>query len=291
MRITESMSYRSLLANLNMLNQRMERASMQVSSGSRVSHLHDAPAESAELVQLKNQLARLNQYETNAANAGYFLQVAESTLNSLHNLTASIYTRGSAAASNYQDDSTRATIAAEVRSLRDQILWLANTEVRGRYLFAGSQVTSPAFTISGDTVTYQGDEEVNVVNISDNLQLKMNIPGSVAFTPVFAEVESLLTALESGDEAAIQSGLNGFSDALSILGQARAGLGVDLAKLQDSESARLDRQLMIRTRQSRIGDADLAEAISEINRVQTALQAATSVGSLLGRKNLFDYLA
>jgi flagellar hook-associated protein 3 FlgL len=291
MRITESISYRSLLSNLNMLNARMERASMQATSGKKLAYLRDSPADSAELLQLKNQLAELDQYEANASSAGFFLQVSESTLNSLYDLVTTIYTRGSAAASDFNDPATRSTIAAEVRSLRDQIYSLANTQVRGRYLFAGSRVTSPAFTQAGDTVTYQGDEEVNIVNINANLQLKMNIPGSEAFNPAFAGVESLLTALDSGDAAAIQSSLTGFSDVLASLGSTRAALGVDLAKLQSSELARLEQQIVIQERQSRVGDADMAEAIADINRTQTALQAATAVGSLLGKKNLFDYMA
>jgi len=183
-----------------------------------------------------------------------------------------------------------AALAGEIRSQRDQILSLANTQVRGRYIFGGSNVTSPAFAIAGDTVTYQGDSEVNRIDVSNGLQVQENIFGSTVFDPIFASVTSLLTAVAGGDQAAIKSALSQFSGALSTVNQVRSRLGVDLGKLQDAVITRQDLQGNIKTRQSQISDADMVEAIAEINRIQTALKAALSVGSLLGQKSLMDYL-
>jgi flagellar hook-associated protein 3 FlgL len=290
MRTTDAVSYRSLLDNINTLNERMLHASEQVSSGRKLSHLHDAPADNAEMLQLKGQLADLDQYQTNADNGSFFLQVAESTLNSVYDLITTVFTRGSAAANSLNDPASLSTLASEIRSLRDQIFSLANTQVRGRYLFAGSQVNSPAFSILGDTVTYQGDTIVNTIDISSNLDVQANVPGSSVFDPVFASVDSLLLAVEGGNTNAIKAALGQFSSTLATVGQVRASLGVDLAKLQDSEVARLDQQLNIQTRQAHIGDADMAAAIAELNQTQSALQAALSAGSLIGQKNLFDYI-
>lgn len=290
MRVTESISYRNLIANVSTLNERLEQASQQVSSGSKLLNLHDGPAESAEMRLLEAQLSDIDQYQTNADNGGFFLQAADSALSSLNDLVTAVFTRGSAAASSYNDAQARSTLASEIRSLRDQILGLANAEVRGRYLFAGSRVTSPAFILSGDTATYQGDEEVNTVKIGDWLQVRQNLPGSGVFSPVFDAIEALVAALDGNDSAAIQPALGQVSETLATVSQARARLGVDLAKVQDSEIARLNQQLNIQTRKSHIGDADIAEAITRVGQVQTALEATLTVGSRIGQRNLFDYL-
>jgi flagellar hook-associated protein 3 FlgL len=290
MRITESISYRNLLYNVNRLNDRIEIAGEQTASGKKISHLHDAPAESVEMLQLKNQLSGLDQYQTNADNSGFFLKVAESNLSSVYDLVSSIFSKGSAAASGSADATARAALASEIRSLRDQIFSIANTEVRGRYLFAGSRVNQAAFTMSGDTVTFQGNTDVNTIDISDSLQVQQNIPGSAVFDPIFASVGALLTAVEGGDQAAMASALGQFSGSMTTLSRVRARLGVDLAKLEDADAKRQDQQLEIQTRQSHISDADMAAAITELNQTRTALQAALSVGSLIGQKNLFDYL-
>ncbi len=290
MRTTESIGYRTLLENVNMLNNRIQHATKQASSGRKISYPHDAPADNAELMRLKRQISDLDQYQLNADNSGFYMKVAESTLNSVYDLVTAVFTRGSAAANNFQDPAARATYAAEIRSLRDQIFSLANTEARGRSLFSGSHVDAPAFTMDGDSVTYQGNTDVNTVDISGNLQVKTNIPGSTVFDPVFANVGSLLAAVESGDQAAIQEALGQFPGAFTTVSRVRAALGVDLAKLQDSDVARQEQQINIQSRQSQIGDADIAEAITQLNQARTALQAALTVGSVIGQQTLFDYM-
>ncbi len=93
-----------------------------------------------------------------------------SYLKSLDDLAAAIFTHGSDAAKSFNDAGICATLAAEIQSQRDQILSLVNTQVRGRYLFAGSQVVTIPFAISGGTVTYQGDGAINKIDVSNSLR-------------------------------------------------------------------------------------------------------------------------
>jgi flagellar hook-associated protein 3 FlgL len=291
MRISDSVGYRNLLDNLDMLNARLEQSTEEVSSGQRLSHLHVAPADSAEMVQLNDQLAGLDQFKTNADSGGYFLHVSDSTLSTLYNLVTSVYTAGSEAANSFNDANTLSAIASQIQSQLDQVLSLANTQVEGRYIFAGSQTTSPAFTMAGGTATYQGDNVVNTIQISDGLQVEENIPGSAVFSPVFASVESLLAAIQSGDQSAIKSSLGQFSSTLATVNQVRARLGVNLGKLEDAQTAIQTEETNVKTRQSHIGDVDMAAAISQLSQTQTALQAAQTAGALVKQHNLFDYLA
>ena len=291
MRISDAASYRNLLDNLNRLNSRLETATEQVSSGRRLNYLHDGPSAAAEMVQLNGQFAQIDQFQTNADQSNYLLQVSDTALASVYDLVTAIYTRGSEAASSLTDERSRATLAAEIRSQRDQILSLANTDVQGRFLFAGSQSASPAFSLSGDTAQYHGDNVINTVDISNGLSVNGNIPGSTAFQRVLETVEQLLAAIDAGDVTAIRSTLSGFADALSDVNKVRAALGVDLAKIEDSSLARQTQQTSIKTRQANISDADMTQAITDLTRAQTALQASLTAGSMIHRFNLFDFLA
>jgi flagellar hook-associated protein 3 FlgL len=241
------------------------------------------------MLHLQNQLSQIDQYQTNADSAAFYLKVSESALNSLFNLVSTVFTQGSAAANSHNDAEALASYAAEIRSLSEELFSLSNTQVRGRYLFSGSQVTTPAFAVVGGAVTYQGDADVNTVDISAGLQVEQNIVGSEVFGPVFPWVESLLTAVESGDRAAMQAALGQFSATLTTVNEVRARLGVSLTRVQDSEVARQAQQANIQERKSHISDADVAAAFAEMNQIQTALQATFAAGSLLGQKNLFDY--
>ncbi|MBM3791421.1 MAG: flagellar hook-associated protein 3, partial [Acidobacteria bacterium] len=232
MRVADAAGYRNLTESLNRLNERLEAAAREVSTGKRLTRPQDSPSESAETVQLNSQLDRIDQYFANADNAGFFLRVTESALNEVHNLATAVFTRGSAAANSFHSPEVRQTLAAEIRALRDEILSLANTKVRGRYLFSGSQIDIPAFSASGDTVSYQGDARRNTIQISDGLSVEQNIPGTDVFTGFFDRIEQLLTSIESGDEAAIRDSLAQFEGRFSGLGQIRTRLGVELGKVE-----------------------------------------------------------
>jgi len=121
--------------------------------------------------------------------------------------------------------------------------------------------------------------------------VQQNVAGSTAFSKAFSTVEQLLTALESGDQAAMQAALGQFAGALGDISQARAELGVSLAAIQNAGTEHDSRELAIRERQSKIEDANLAEAVSQLKVNETALEATFTARMIVGQRSLFDYLA
>ena len=291
MRITQTMIYRNLLDGAENLRENIETANQQISSGKKLNSLADSPAGSAELVDLRAELARVDQYRENSGSGGFFVNLGESVLSSAIDVVTAIYTRGSAGASSLYDVKSRTELAKEVRSLRDQLLSLANTEAHGRHIFAGSQITAAPFTISEDTVSYQGDLIQNRIDVGDGLQVQQNVAGSTAFSKAFSAVEQVLAALDSGDPAAMQTALGQFEGALADLTESRAELGVSLSTIQGAGTEQDSRELAIKDRESKIEDANLAEAATQLKANETALEATFAARTVTGQKNLFDYLA
>lgn len=291
MHITPSMASRDLLASLDTLNEQLDTVSQQISTGKRMVHLRDSPAAGAESVLLAGEAAKLDQYKANTDSGNFYLQVADSVLNSVQNLVTSIQTKGSAATSDTASASDCASLAEEVRSLRDQVLSLANSEVRGRYIFAGSKITSAPFVISIDAVTYQGDDEINKISVDDGLQVQQNIPGSSVFSPIFDAIQSMLAAMDAGDHAGIGAAVAQMSSSLGGLNLARGQVGAELGKLENA-SLELDTEAVnLRAQQSRVEDANAAEAATRLSQLQTALKTTLAVGqSILQQHNLFDFL-
>ena len=68
-------------------------------------------------------------------------------------------------------------------------------------------------------------------------------------------------------------------------------VGLGLNKVESAEAANLFLQEQVATTKSQIEDADFMESVSEMNLVETALQAATSTTSrVLQGISLLDYL-
>jgi len=291
MRVTPSETYRNFLADLETLNTSLNIFSRQVSSGKKLTQLSDSPEGSAILISLNEQQSEIDQYQSNIDTGSYFLGMADSTLNEVNNLVTSIYTNGSQAASELTSSDARAVLAADIRSLRDQILSLANTQARGRYIFAGSNVTSPPFVLNGDTAFYQGNGNINSIVVNDGMEVEQGVAGSAAFSSVFSAIESLLTAMDANDLSGIQTALGQFSSALSDLGQARGQIGSGLSALENIGTALTSRETNLKAEQSKIEDADLAQAAVHLKQTQTALETAISAGgSILEQRNLFDIL-
>ncbi len=290
MRITYGIADRNFLLTANNLNESLETASQQVSTGKKLLYLKDSPGGSAEAVTLRDALAQIDQYRTNSDNSSFFIGVSDTVLSSVTDILTTIFTQGSSAASSSMDDSSRAIVARQIRLLRDQIMSLANTQARGRYIFAGSEVSTKPFTLAGDQATYHGDSEVNTIAVNDGLGVKIGVPGSAAFSGVFSTIAGLLTALDNNDLTAIQTALMQFSSTMAAVNYTRGELGTEMTRLQDLKSGYDLQETKVRERQGQVEDADLAKAIVQMNQIQSSLQATLTTKNTVHRLNLFDYL-
>jgi flagellar hook-associated protein 3 FlgL len=291
MRITQSELCRTFLSDLGILNEDLTALSRQISSGKKLTDLKGSPSGSAELVSLTNLESEIDQYRFNSDAGSFYLNVADSALNEVNNLVTSIYAGGSQSSSDIVSEEARAALASDVRSLRDQILSLANSQVRGRHIFSGSLVTTIPFSIAGDAVSYSGNDNVTSIRVDDGIEVQMNISGSEVFDPIFDAVNSLLTAMDNNDTSSIKTALGQFAPVLSGLSQIRGQIGTDMNMLRNIES-RLDaRETSLKEQRSRIEDTDMAQAAVQLNQTQTALKTAMSAGgSILTQSNLFDIL-
>jgi len=290
MRITQLQSDRTFLANIGILNEKLETANQQISSEKKILSLKDSPSGSAELIGLRKELADIDQYRANADAGNLYVGIADSALSSVYTTLTTVFTKGSQATSDTIDADGRASLAMEIRSLRDHILSLANTETQGRYLFAGSRSNAPAFSISGDTVTYEGDQVVNQIKISDGVSVQQGFAGDAVFYPVFDAINGLLTAVDLGDVAGMHAALSQFSTALGSINQYRGQLGVAQNSLTDAMNEQDIRAISVKSRQGSIENADLAQAVTQLQQMQTALEAAISAHSTTMKTSLFDYL-
>jgi flagellar hook-associated protein 3 FlgL len=273
------------------LNETLTRLNRQISSGKKLNQLMDSPADSAEMISLNEQASEVDQYQSNINTVSFFLKSADSALNEVHNLVTSIYTQGTQSASDVISSDNRAAIAAETRTLRDQILSLANTQVRGRYLFAGSNVLSTPFDKSGDVVSYHGNDSINGVSVDDGMEISESVSGATAFNSAFSAITALLTAMDGNDVSSIRTALGQFSSALSDLGAARAQVGSSLGALGTITTNLNSKGISLTERKSKLEDTDMATAVIQLSQSQAALQAAISAGgSILSQNDLFDIL-
>ncbi len=291
MRVTNATSYRNLLHELAIVQERMETAQMQISSGKRVSVPSDDPSTASDIIRLSSEKNESAQFSRNLDFAKTKLELADTVLDGIERMVERVRSLGQIAMSSSTAASANIT---EVTGLRDQIIAAANTTHAGRFIFGGSVTTTQPYPKAMDgSVAYQGNDDQTPVQVSRSLSVQTQIPGSDIFTAsvdIFATISRLANAMQASDKTQIDAeirNLERFSETLSV-SRSKIGNYVNLANNIESDmtAANLAREKDL----DEAGAADLAKAITDFQMSGNALQAIMSVGSRISQLNLLDFL-
>jgi len=211
-------------------------------------------------------------------------------------------------------------LAGKVQDLYQRAVDVLNKQVDGRYIFAGSRtdtppvsVTSAAGLLAASPVSsvFANDQNKATAQLDDNLTVTYGVTASDAATNLFSEMQRILQfdsgTLPSGAGASAPAGsfggtlapnqkdflsgeipaLKTMVDGVQDVVAANGIVAQSLADVQDRQN-----QTLV-TAKSFIGDiqdADTAQAITNLNQDQTALQASYEVLSKISSLNLLDFL-
>jgi flagellar hook-associated protein 3 FlgL len=274
-----------LAAALSRTAAQQQILSSQISTGVRLSGLGDDPVAAAQNVQFSAQIAADSVFTQTAATTTAKMQVADSTLGSVVdqiNQAISVATAGNNGTNNASD---RSSVAAELSTIRDEILGLANTSYSGKYLFSGSQNNSPPFQLDSSTspatVTYSGDNIVNYVSTPGGQSIATNVPGQQIFTAAGGDLLGTLNALiqgfSTGDTATTSALTSQLSTALSQLSTQRASLDGSINRLQSASSYASQEQTRLVANQTDLLQADLPTIATKLSSSETQQSALESV--------------
>jgi flagellar hook-associated protein 3 FlgL len=269
----------------------------QISSGVRLTGLGDDPVAAAQNVQFSEQIAVDSTFTQTAATTTARMQVADSTLGSVVdqiNQAISVATAGNNGTNNAND---RSSVAAELTSIRDEILGLANTTYSGKYLFSGSQNSTPPFQLDTSTtpasVIYAGDNVVNNLNTPGGQSIATNLPGQQIFTSASGDLlgtlNSLIQGFSTGDTATTTALTSQLTAALSQVSTQRASLDGSIDRFQSASSYASREQTQLVANQTNLLQADLPTVATQLSANTTQQSALESVIVAIEKQGtLFD---
>lgn len=271
--------------------------SSQISSGVRLSGLGDDPVAAAQNVQFLAQIAADSTFTQTVATTTARMQVADSTLGSVVdqiNQAISVATAGNNGTNNASDQSS---VAAELTSIRDEILGLANTAYAGNYLFSGSQNSSPPFQLDTSStpasVVYSGDNVVNHLNTPGGQSIATNLPGQQIFTAaggdLLGTLNSLIQGFSTGDTATTTALTSQLTAALSQVSTQRASLDGAINRFQSASSYASEEKTQLVANQTNLLQTDLPTVATQLSANETQQSALESViVSIEQQGTLFD---
>lgn len=299
-------STQQYLGDLDRIQSTLDTIQRQVSSGVRVGLPSDDPAAVPAILQTQSAIAMNSQAQTNLNQVTSELQVSDAALQQAIKLIDQAVALGSQAASGSVDDTTFATLAAQVQDIQQQMVGLSATSDSGRYVFSGDLDRQALYVVDSTqpngvrqlataTSTRQVvDGAGNTIWTPKTAQAifdAQNSDGTSAEGNVFEAVNSLLLALRGRDSAAAQTALGSLKSADDHVNQQLGLYGIGEARVADALNELKSSAVNAKQELSSERDTDVAAAAVQLSQVTLQQQAALSARARISQRSLFDYLA
>jgi flagellar hook-associated protein 3 FlgL len=310
MRISTSWSQQLSVNALRSQQDKLSKTQLQLSSGLKNLTPADDPVAAAKGLDLKAVIAKTTQYQEN-------INVARTT----NTLESSVLSNAVEVLQNARDiavqslnngalkDSDKQALGNQVQQILGNMLSLTNTtNASGDYIFSGYQSKTPTYREDSSTIpktyVYQGGTEQRALQVAPGRQIADSDPGADVFEYTSAvdgapqnilnTLSTLADALANPNaatyEATVKKALTDLDSGLQKISDTQAKSGARLNAL-DAQESQNDKYIVdMKSTLSDIQDLDYAEAISQFNQQETALQAAQQSFSKVQKLSLFNYL-
>ena len=158
---------------------------MQLSTDRRLLTPADDPVASARALEVSQSQNINAQFATNRSSASSAMAHVESSLQNAGDLIQEIQTLAVSAGNGTMLQGDREKLATELEGRLADLLGVANTsDGAGGFLFSGYKTTTQPFTASADGATYQGDQGVRQLQVSDSRKVPLSASGSAIFEAI-----------------------------------------------------------------------------------------------------------
>lgn len=291
----------SFMAGVNQIQQRLDEAQTELTTGLKINTVADAPNQIADLWQTRSELDQVDQVNSNLNGVQTEVNTAQSVLQGAVTLVERAESLGSEGASTTATPQTQQDLADQIGSILQELVGAANTSVEGRYIFAGDNDQQAPYSIDltqTDPVSaYQGSAATRQIQSADGTYFPVSETAQQIFDSsdsqqnVFVALNNLRQALIANDAAGISSAIGDVQSADGYLNQQLAFYG----NVQNQVSSAVDfgqtYVTQLQSQLSGIQDADETQAITQMTQAQTQLQAAMISRAQMPKTSLFDFLA
>jgi len=299
MRIASKTVYDRINSSLQSTYSDMFSAQEVVSTSKRINKLSDDPVGLVTVLDLRSSLSNIEQLGRNVSIGKSWLTASESALTQVNDILTDAKALTVQMSSANTGPSERANAVVVVEQYLDEILSLSNSQSGGRYLFAGTNTNTPPFELNGATgeVDYSGNATAFSIKIGSESNIAVGKVGSEVFgenwddNNIFKALVDLQGYLENNDIAGIQDIMGRLDGHMKKINAEISEIGGKSIRMEVKENIIADLKLTYTDRKSLMEDADVSEAIIDLNSKQLAYNAALTSASKVMELSLVDFMA
>jgi len=276
-----------LVGSLDAIQANQQQLTQQLSSGVSITSLGQNPVGAGQNVLLLNQIQRDDSFTKSSSLVTGRLQVADSALGSVVSELTSAISLATSANNGTMNAANVKSIGNQIAGIVAEVQSLANSNYQGQYIFAGGKATTAPFstsTASKPAVTsYDGDQDVNSLEMPNGQQIQLNLPGDQIFlgsgtNSVFGALNALVADYSSGTVDTNQAikDTQALNTALNFVSQQRVTIDNSITQLTSATDAATSEKTQLIAAQTNLMQADIAGVATQLSLAatqQTALEA------------------
>jgi flagellar hook-associated protein 3 FlgL len=297
-RITDSSQAAIQSERLNASRARVEAARERISTGKRINRPSDDPFGADAVLRLRTSLSTVERFQDSARIVKENLQISDGALESYELLLDRARALMIQGASDSTSAANKQSIAAEIDSIRQQALSIANLSSNERYLFGGTRQNTAPYDSTGTPAATLNQQQL--VQIEPGaFSIPAGVTGETIFanaaSTVFATLATAATALRgtgnpTADQAAVLASVDSLTVFTNQAASARSQLGASLHGVDEAQARLESLSLSYQRSVDGVESADITESAIELTLADRGLQATLQATSAFGRRSLLDFL-
>ena len=303
MRVTNNIMTDSLVRYLTAQNEALYERQTIIASQKRINKPSDDPIGMGKVLDYRQTLASIEQYQTNIQSGKTRLEVTEVHLDLVDDLLQMVRAMAQTEAGGPAE--SRQLAAEQVKMLYDQVLDLTNSKLNDNYMFSGYQTKTAPFsrddtqatTFDKFTVTYNGDAGDARFIVAHNTEITIDTDGRPLFhnaagggLNIFDAMRDLIVSLENDDTAAISAQGGLMDQARTQINNVRAANSPILYQLETTENHWQNYKPKIQELLGKEEEADITQAVVELQRIALAYQTTLATAARIIQPGLINFL-
>lgn len=309
MRVT-STSIQNMVGNISSQQSQLYELYNKIHSGQKYTNISDNPIDAADIVRLNKQLSEIGAYSRNVQNATTQINAQDEAFSTIVDKLQRINDLAIQAANSASGEDGFKACKAEIEELKKTIVNLANTQYDGKYIFAGTNVTTKPFELADDgTITYHGTPANNTagyeryLEISDGVKVELNSSGDSIFgtydpndpnnsSGLFKVLGDLEAALNTDpmDNDAVREQLDPLQASIKHISEIQSVHSSTVTKLTMTTEMLDSTEINLKSKLAAISEVDLPSAITELVQQNYSLQASMQAYTIISNQSLLDYI-
>ena len=275
----------------------------KIASGKNFTKVSENVTDATKVLKLKDQLAQLEEYQSNIKAATSEMNLVYDTLAQVTDELDSINGLILEASSATTTPESAKAIATEIRERVETIKDKMNTKYLDNYIFSGTYTQDAAYVKNDDgDIVYQGSSEKagdRNLTIAEGKTFTYNFTGEEIFgkqdgiNDFFSQMKELdeLLTTDTLDYETIRTKLDVIDSAHKGVVQANGKVSAYVTKLQATQDANNDTITKLTEDRVDLEEVDITKAATDLANAQTAMQASYLIGTrILGSVSLLDYI-